>query len=486
MNKRPTLFGLFEGPGKPTGLAGMVMIIIFTHAAALLMNQPAAFWLNPQSTTIHLPFEFLLHQGPVLYLAVVIAYMVLAGLLLRRLNISAAIVLAGALVLMHSLALFRTTACGFYPLFESHSGTACFAYRYVPLLLISIVFALILLVERLPERLVYWGGKILVPFAVLWIGLMGYGMVRAAFPPNSPWKPLAPAHSPGPRTVAAIAYDSKRQRAVLFGGITGRDNDGWVYDNSTWEWDGKDWHQIQTAVAPAGRERHGMAYDEQLGKVILYGGKNASGNLADLWEWDGISWHRLCPVCNPAARFSHQMIFDTKRQSIVIYGGQDGEVGFAEAWTWSGGSWNGFRFGSAAPAIYTAPLIYDSGREQVVSFIGAEWGGTWIWKDDLWSKLDPIGQPPLREDPVFVYDPVRDHSILFGGRKNDEALFDDTWVFNGETWIQLGMPGSPPQRSKAIAFYDPTRQSVILFGGEGRGTIYSDMWELTLPEGNQP
>jgi hypothetical protein len=61
----------------------------------------------------------------------------------------------------------------------------------------------------------------------------------------------------------------------------------WVYDTSTWEWDGKDWKEIKTSVAPAGRILHAMAYDEKLGKVILYGGQNSSGNLADLWEWDG-------------------------------------------------------------------------------------------------------------------------------------------------------------------------------------------------------
>jgi len=478
---------VFGRPGLPNGFAVLVMMVIFTQATALLMNQPAAYWLNREYTLTGLPFGSLLAGGPLLYLGFEILYLAIVGLLLRRLNASAGFFLAVALVPIHSFALFKTTVCGFYPLFKSHGTAACYAYQYVPLVIITIVFILTLLVERLPDRLVHWGKRILISLAVLWIFLMGLGVFRATFPPLSPWKALAPEHSPGPRTMAAIAYDSQRQRAVLFGGISLWDGKQWVYDNSTWEWDGKDWEKIKTPLAPTGRILHAMAYDEAHAKIILYGGQNANGSLADLWEWDGLTWHRLCPVCNPAARFSHKMIFDTGRQQIILYGGGDEKTGFAEGWTWDGQSWSYLQIDSSAPAVYNAPLIYDRRREWAVSFMGREWGGTWIWEASTWRKLDPSIQPPVRDEAALVYDPVQDHSVLFGGIRNDNFLFNDTWIFDGENWRKLNTPSAPPQRNKAVAFYDPVRHSVILYGGEQPGSsIHSDMWELVLPGDNEP
>lgn len=482
-----TRINVIDRPGLPNGWAILAMMVIFTQATALLMNQPAAYWLNRVYTSTSLPFGFLLAGGPLLYLGFEILYLAIVGLLLRRLNASAGFFLAAALILIHSFALYEMTQCGFYPLYKSHSRATCYAYQYLPLVVITIVFILMLIVARLPRGLVHWGKRILIFFAVLWTFFMGLGVFRAAFPPHSPWKALAPAHSPGPRTMAAIAYDSQRQRAVLFGGFSHWDGKQWVYDNSTWEWDGKDWEKVETPMAPSGRVLHAMAYDEAHAKVILYGGQNAGGNLADLWEWDGVTWHRLCPVCNPAARSSHKMIYDSGRQQIILYGGGDGKTIFAEGWTWDGQSWSYFQFESSAPALYNAPLIYDRRRERAISFMGTEWSGTWIWQASTWRKLDLSIQPPVRDEAVLVYDPLQDHSVLFGGIRNENFLFNDTWIFDGENWRKLNTPSAPPQRNRAVAFYDPVRHSVILYGGEQSGySIHSDMWELVLPGENEP
>lgn len=477
---------LFGTPSLPKGLTFLVLLLLITQACAVLMNQPAAYWLNKQYASSTLPFSFLLGAGPWLSLGISGLYIGLLGLLLLRLRAPAGLFLAAALSVPHSIVLVRAAPCGFTPIYEAHSAAACQAYRYGPLILFFALFGLGLLVERIPERWVLWGKKLLIPLGLFWICLMGFGVIRAAFPPSSPWKALAPAHSPGPRSMAAIAYDSKRQRGVLFGGITHWDGTEWVYDNSTWEWNGQDWQRMETPVAPTGRILHAMAYDEARGKVVLYGGQNSSGNLADLWEWDGSTWHRLCPVCNPAARFGHKMIFDTDRQKIILYGGQAGETGFAQAWTWDGQKWEFFQFTSSAPGVYNAPLVYDPGRNRIISFMGGVWGGTWTWKGSEWLKLSRSIEPPLRDEATLVYDPLNDESILFGGLSNNEKMFSDTWILQGETWQKLMPPISPNQRYKAISFYDPTRQSIILYGGEKMGSIYSDTWELKVPKGNEP
>src|SRR5215207_3432522 len=478
---RPTLFGQ---PRIAEGVVYLVVTVILTHAAALLMSQPAAYWYNPNHVS-DLPFAFLLRGGPILFLILWIFYGFLIWLLLGKLTLLTSMVVIVGLLFIHLMGLFKVSRCGFHALHEVPGVTGCYAYGYIPIILVCITLGLILLRERLPKQLTAWCKRMLMSFAIIWICLMGYGIYRSAFPPVSPWKPLAPLHSPGPRTMSAIAFDTKRNRAVLFGGITSWDGDHWVYDATTWEWDGKDWKEISTAVAPAGRILHAMAYDEKRGRVILYGGKNLSGNLADLWEWDGVTWHRLCPVCNPAARFSHKMIFNTERKEMIIYGGQDGKVGLAEGWTWNGEGWTYFQFAESSPGAYNAPLVYDSAGERAIGFMGREWGGTWIWKGDLWQKPNLTIQPPVRDEATLIYDPVRNVSILFGGTNEDKFLYDDTWIFKEDKWTQLDTPTFPSQRSKAVAFYDPVRGSMILYGGEVFGLIYGDMWELTLPPGEQ-
>ena len=477
---------LFGSPSLPKGLVFLVLLLVFTQTCTLLMNQPASYWLDPQYALKALPFNFLLGGGPWLYLGVSGLYIGLVALLLLRLRAPGGLFLAAVLSVPHSITLSRSISCGFSPLYEAHSIGACYAYRYAPLILYFSLFGLGLVVERIPAQWVLWGKRIFIPLSLVWICLMGFGVTRAAFPPSSPWKALAPTHSPGPRALAAIAYDSRRQRAVMFGGLTYWDGTKWFYDNSTWEWDGQDWHKMETAVAPTGRVLHAMAYDEARGKVILYGGQNSSGNLADLWEWDGTTWHRLCPVCNPASRFAHKMVFDTERQKILLYGGQDGKVGLAQAWTWDGGKWEFFQFTSSAPAIYNAPLVYDPGGDRIISFMDGVWGGTWMWKGSEWLKLHPSIEPPLRNEATLVYDPLNHQSILFGGWDADVAIFNDTWILQEETWQRLETPISPGERYRAVSFYDPTRHSVILYGGEKTGLIYSDTWELKVPEGNEP
>ena len=469
---------------RPQGWISFVILVILTHAAALLMNQPAAYWLNWNYAN-EFPFRFLLQAGPLVYLILLLAYLSLIWSLFRKLNSLAILAVSASLLLIHLVGLSRVTKCGFYPVLEAHSANGCYAFRYVPLSLELIILGIVLVGRRLPEPIIAWGRHIFTALAILWVFLLGYGVYRAAWPPASPWKPLAPAHSPGPRSMSAVAYDTKRNRAVLFGGMTNWNGKEWVYDTSTWEWDGKDWQEIKSSVTPAGRILHAMAYDEKLGKVILYGGQNANGNLADLWEWDGTNWHRLCPVCNPAGRFSHKMIYDTQREQIMVYGGQDGKVGLAEAWTWDGKGWTYFQFSQSSPGVYNAPLIYDTAGQRAISFMGGAWGGTWIWEGDRWQKQNGNLQPPRRDEATLVYDPEGNISILFGGTNENNHLYDDTWILHQDTWTQVDTPNSPPQRSKAVAFYDPVRQSMILYGGEVYGSIYSDMWELKLPPGQK-
>lgn len=75
-----------------------------------------------------------------------------------------------------------------------------------------------------------------------------------------------------------MAFDSARNRTVLFGGMgsTGELSD-------TWEWNGTAWSPISTPMPPA-RAFHGLAYDSARQRTVLFGGANLAGLLGGIRE----------------------------------------------------------------------------------------------------------------------------------------------------------------------------------------------------------
>jgi hypothetical protein len=72
-----------------------------------------------------------------------------------------------------------------------------------------------------------------------------------------------------------------RASVVLFGG-TRLFGPGQLF-RDTWTWDGEYWTQRQD-IGPAPRAGHGMAYDSARQRTVLFGGMAANGSLGDTWE----------------------------------------------------------------------------------------------------------------------------------------------------------------------------------------------------------
>ena len=65
-----------------------------------------------------------------------------------------------------------------------------------------------------------------------------------------------------------MAYDSGRGRLVLF---SGKGGEGLFRD--TWEWNGTSWGELDPAdTRPSRRSTHAMAYDSVRERVVLFGG----------------------------------------------------------------------------------------------------------------------------------------------------------------------------------------------------------------------
>lgn len=85
------------------------------------------------------------------------------------------------------------------------------------------------------------------------------------------------------REQAALAFDSTRERAVLFGGLGGDGElkaETWEYENEVWKpvsWNG-----------PSARRAPALAYDSQRERMILFGGIAASGPNGETWEFSAV------------------------------------------------------------------------------------------------------------------------------------------------------------------------------------------------------
>src|SRR5262249_12382183 len=64
-----------------------------------------------------------------------------------------------------------------------------------------------------------------------------------------------------------------------------------------------DWMHAAPATTPPGRYDAGMAFDSARNRTVLFGGVDVNFNgLNDTWEWDGSTWTQLSPATSPPAR----------------------------------------------------------------------------------------------------------------------------------------------------------------------------------------
>jgi hypothetical protein len=117
-----------------------------------------------------------------------------------------------------------------------------------------------------------------------------------------------------------------RRRVVLFGGRdpTGALGDGWLLDlNEPPRWSRLD----STALAPAPRYGHGMAYDPIGDRMLLFGGRDdLDQTYGDTWQLSlagGPAWSRLELPTAPPPRSHGALVYDSIRQRLVLFGGLD-------------------------------------------------------------------------------------------------------------------------------------------------------------------
>ena len=120
---------------------------------------------------------------------------------------------------------------------------------------------------------------------------------------------------------------------MLFGGVglnPAETTD--IYFDDTWEWDDATgtWAQVVTPTMPPPRTLAAMDYDPNIGHVIMQGGYYYTG---ETWAFDGTDWS-IIDSDAPGDRYWHGMVFDQERGRTVLFGGLaiDNLTMFGDTW----------------------------------------------------------------------------------------------------------------------------------------------------------
>jgi len=218
---------------------------------------------------------------------------------------------------------------------------------------------------------------------------------------GSTWKQFdASKTAPPGHRFGSLVYDQNLKKIIYFGGY---DING-VYLDQTWTYDGTNWVQVKKNPAPS-RSLTSMWYDPILKKTVLYGGlgrltsQDRLTRYSDMWSFDGTGWTQIKPEVTPGMRYGAQVAVDPKTGHAILFGGIRVDI--------------------------------DANNNQVQVYAN----DTWDWDGTAWKKLTSLVKPPARENAGFAVDPIRNELVMFGGYSG--FYLSDLWSFSNGSWSQV-------------------------------------------------
>jgi len=132
---------------------------------------------------------------------------------------------------------------------------------------------------------------------------------------------------PAPRQGAAITYDGRRHRWLMYGGWStsppfARFDELWAFDPLLARWSPIEFSREN---GPGALEGAAAAYDGIRDRLILFGGRRDANSIAETWALaldSGMRWSRIAVSGRqPRARGNATMVWDPTRDRIVLFGG---------------------------------------------------------------------------------------------------------------------------------------------------------------------
>jgi len=209
------------------------------------------------------------------------------------------------------------------------------------------------------------------------------------------WTNRHPAeHPPAGLLGARMAYDSESDKMILFGGwdflatvLTSKQT--WAYDFDT-----NTWKNMAPKVSPPGRNFHQMAYDSKSDRVIMWGGSGDTGETDDnrVWAYDfnTNTWAEANPPNGPICAYYVAMTYVPGLDQLILFGGQPASGKTSNntwAYSYKTQTWTQLNPSNAPPARAWHAMVYSTAADKLIMFGGGR--DRYHYTDETWI-YDPI------------------------------------------------------------------------------------------------
>jgi Kelch motif len=202
---------------------------------------------------------------------------------------------------------------------------------------------------------------------------------------NGKWTLLHPTTSPPARWYATMAYDPALDEVVLGGGAStfGNLSDMWTFHAGTWT------QVTLPPVSAPGNPFNGryssMAFDSHDHYLVFFGpGRYPS---AETWNYTGGNWTKLSTVRAPPAVASGSLAFDPELGRLILFGGSPfgfpGSGALSDTWEFHAGVWTNVTHGAHPSPRSNAVMAYDAADGYLLLFGGETDSGSPL--GDSWT-----------------------------------------------------------------------------------------------------
>lgn len=332
-----------------------------------------------------------------------------------------------------------------------------------------------------------------------------------ALPTSATLTNRSPATVPTVRRSTGLAEQrlATSSRLWFFGGFTGTGprQELYYYDTAA-----SDWVLAPQTGTPSGRDRHGLAWEPNVNRLVMFGGVRLQGFLfvvnSELYAFDPITgaWTLLTSnMPMPTARADVAMFWVSSQNRFLVFGGIGGTSATAprynELWwlaidpTLATGTWTLISPVGTPPSARNASCAgFDPVRQRLVLFGGeganaATVGGNFQYDvaTNTWSTDTVTGTAPSnRSFSACAWSSVNDVLALYGGY-DGTAMIGDTYAYDATTkaWANYTPAPTPGNLSDAAAAFSTDLGGLLLFGGQSAsGTYTNGTWLLSYVGGS--
>ena len=320
------------------------------------------------------------------------------------------------------------------------------------------------------------------------LGLIIFGLILALPVCAEEWQEVNPAVKPPGRLGHAMA--GLNGALYVFGGrlasSRGLANDLWKYTEEVWS--------EETPINDPPQARLGAAMTSVSNKLYLFGGSNVFGEaLADVWTYDPVSkeWQQQPSLGDvPPGRNSHT-INTLPDGKLVLFGGSNANGNVADdylrIYTHETGTWVK-KIAPRETIGYGHSAVVIDGKLYVFGgYLNFYKNDVWTYDpaQDAWTKLTPQ-RATLPNPRIYQAMSQHDKSFwIFGGFGSAE--FNDNWEFNTTTnvWTKHADLPITIQQAHAGTFVKNDNITHLMFGGKSQGVTITKYYHY-LPEANPP